>query len=231
MTTSQPPTVLPEVEPRANAEQSPQVPLGVTAGNRNVSPSSASVSSAGEGSGAGRKMRRTGAKVNVRPTPLQAPRWAASLLSSRPSSSSLAGTPSSTSKPRDAVASEPELPLLTAPSQVGILPIDSPEPARIVSDIIPEGSDSAIPLKLEKDTAPIAELLKQLPPANEVAGKKPSMAQSAKIQQLQQAWLESNGSSSSTGISASGSNDQSPAPKDWLAGECDPRPDLLWTLA
>ncbi|KAF6824792.1 hypothetical protein CPLU01_10656 [Colletotrichum plurivorum] len=162
-------------------------------------------------------MRRTGAKVNVRPTPLQAPRWAASLLSSRPSSSSLAGTPSSTSKPRDAVASEPELPLLTAPSQVGILPIDSPEPARIVSDIIPEGSDSAIPLKLEKDTAPIAELLKQLPPADEVAGKKPSMAQSAKIQQLQQAWLESNGSSSSTGIGASGSNDQSPAPKDWLA--------------
>ncbi|KAL0943192.1 uncharacterized protein CTRU02_201078 [Colletotrichum truncatum] len=168
-----------------------------TADNRHVSPSSASASSAGEASG--RKMKRTAAKVNVKPSAyLQAPSWATSLLKSKPSTS-----PAASPSAHGNSLSAQELPNLPPPSESPL--VESPEPVRITSDIpLPQVGSKA-------NSSP--------KPSDDDMGKT-SLAQNARIQALQQSWMATN---SGPAVGGTTGNVSSPAesvdgPKDWLGG-------------
>ncbi|KAF9877219.1 hypothetical protein CkaCkLH20_05485 [Colletotrichum karsti] len=170
--------------PPASQTQTP-TPLGSTTGNRHVSPSGGSVSSTGEG----RKMKRTGAKVSVRPSSfLQAPSWATSLLNSKPSTAATIPSLSESASnhpfsPSDSTANNPIL--------------ESPEPIRIVSDILPQKTNQEAQ---EAQESPVLE--------TEMAPKS-SLARSAKIQALQQSWMTSSGLGGLEGAET---------PRDWLGG-------------
>ncbi|KAF5506656.1 hypothetical protein CGCS363_v005861 [Colletotrichum siamense] len=143
--------------------------LNSTAANRNASPSS--VSSAGEDPA--RKMKRTSAKVNVKPGAfLQAPPWAASLLSSKPSTSTSTGSVGANS------VSGAGVPNLAPPTQDHSMVLDSPEPIRIESDILPPDPEGPV----KSEFSPEDTLLEDVTPA------KPSLSMSSQIQALQQSW-------------------------------------------
>ncbi|KAF4816161.1 hypothetical protein CGCTS75_v012797 [Colletotrichum tropicale] len=143
--------------------------LNSTAANRNASPSS--VSSAGEDPA--RKMKRTSAKVNVKPGAfLQAPPWAASLLSSKPSTSTSTGPVGANS------ISGAGVPNLSPPTQDHSMALDSPEPIRIESDILPPNPEDPVKSEFSPEDTPLED----------VTPAKPSLSMSSQIQALQQSW-------------------------------------------
>ncbi|KAF4847262.1 hypothetical protein CGCSCA4_v005455 [Colletotrichum siamense] len=148
--------------------------LNSTAANRNASPSS--VSSAGEDPA--RKMKRTSAKVNVKPGAfLQAPPWAASLLSSKPSTSTSTGPLA------------PPVPNLAPPTQDHSMVLDSPEPIRIESDILPPNPEGPVKSEFSPEDTPLED----------VTPAKPSLSMSSKIQALDQSWQAQSTSADSQG--------------------------------
>ncbi|EQB56348.1 hypothetical protein CGLO_03654 [Colletotrichum gloeosporioides Cg-14] len=147
--------------------------LSTSAANRNASPSS--VSSAGEDPA--RKMKRTSAKVNVKPGAfLQAPPWAASLLSSKPSTSTSTG-PLAPPVGANSVSGA-GVPNLAPPTQDHSMVLDSPEPIRIESDILPPDPEDPVKSEFSPEDTPLED----------VTPAKPSLSMSSKIQELQQSW-------------------------------------------
>ncbi|KAI8258287.1 hypothetical protein K4K56_007108 [Colletotrichum sp. SAR 10_98] len=177
MMASNPPRITPIPIPVPGHAPSPQSApatsatkvLNSTAANRNASPSS--VSSAGEDPA--RKMKRTSAKVNVKPGAfLQAPPWAASLLSSKPSTSTSTGSVGANS------VSGAGVPNLAPPTQDHSMVLDSPEPIRIESDILPPNPEGPVKSEFSPEDTPLED----------VTPAKPSLSMSSQIQALQQSW-------------------------------------------
>ncbi|KAF4809275.1 hypothetical protein CGCSCA5_v011502 [Colletotrichum siamense] len=179
--------------------------LNSTAANRNASPSS--VSSAGEDPA--RKMKRTSAKVNVKPGAfLQAPPWAASLLNSKPSTSTSTGPVGANS------VSEAGVPNLAPPTQDHSMVLDSPEPIRIESDILPPNPEGSVKSEFSPEDTPLEDIT----PA------KPSLSMSSQIQALQQSWQAKSTSADS----------QEPEEIMRRVSSCDVQPSkkaLNWTQA
>ncbi|KAK1850614.1 hypothetical protein CCHR01_06773 [Colletotrichum chrysophilum] len=182
MMASNPPRITPIPIPVPGHAPSPQSApatsatkvLNSTAANRNASPSS--VSSAGEDPA--RKMKRTSAKVNVKPGAfLQAPPWAASLLSSKPSTSTSTGP------------LVPPVPNLAPPTQDHSMVLDSPEPIRIESDILPPNPEGPVKSEFSPEDTPLED----------VTPAKPSLSMSSQIQALQQSWQAKSTSADSQG--------------------------------
>ncbi|KAE9579196.1 hypothetical protein CGMCC3_g4547 [Colletotrichum fructicola] len=173
--------------------------LNSTAANRNASPSS--VSSAGEDPA--RKMKRTSAKANVMPGAfLQAPPWAASLLSSKPSTSTSTGP------------LVPPVPNLAPPTQDHSMVLDSPEPIRIESDILPPNPEGPVKSEFSPEDTPLED----------VTPAKPSLSMSSQIQALQQSWQ-----AKSTSADSQGSEE---VIRRVSSGDVQPsRPALNWTQA
>ncbi|KAI8308162.1 hypothetical protein K4K59_010288 [Colletotrichum sp. SAR11_240] len=177
MMASNPPRITPIPIPVPGHAPSPQSApatsaakvLSTSAANRNASPSS--VSSAGEDPA--RKMKRTSAKVNVKPGAfLQAPPWAASLLSSKPSTSTSTGPVGANS------VSGAGVPNLVPPTQDHSMVLDSPEPIRIESDILPPNPEGPVKSEFSPEDTPLED----------VTPSKPSLSMSSQIQALQQSW-------------------------------------------
>ncbi|KAF5523125.1 hypothetical protein CGCA056_v003989 [Colletotrichum aenigma] len=183
--------------------------LNSTAANRNASPSS--VSSAGEDPA--RKMKRTSAKVNVKPGAfLQAPPWAASLLSSKPSTSTSTG-PLATPAGANPISGA-GVPNLAPPTQDHSMVLDSPEPIRIESDILPSNPEGPVKSEFSPEDTPLED----------VTPAKPSLSMSSKIQALQQSWQ------------AKSTSADSQEPEEIIgrvsSGDVQPsRPALNWTQA
>ncbi|KAI8180131.1 hypothetical protein K4K51_002918 [Colletotrichum sp. SAR 10_75] len=188
MMASNPPRITPIPIPVPGHAPSPQSApatsatkvLNSTAANRNASPSS--VSSAGEDPA--RKMKRTSAKVNVKPGAfLQAPPWAASLLSSKPSTSTSTGSVGANS------VSGAGVPNLAPPTQDHSMVLDSPEPIRIESDILPPNPEGPVKSEFSPEDTPLED----------VTPAKPSLSMSSQIQALQQSWQAKSTSADSQG--------------------------------
>ncbi|KAH0440727.1 hypothetical protein CcaCcLH18_02397 [Colletotrichum camelliae] len=214
---SNPPRITPVPIPVPGHAPSPQLApatsaakvLSTTAANRNASPSS--VSSAGEDPA--RKMKRTSDKVNVKPGAfLQAPPWAASLLSSKPSTSTSTGPLASPVGVNP--VSGPGVPSLAPPTQDHTMVLDSPEPIRIESDILPPNPEGPVKSEFSPEDTPLED----------VTPAKPSLSMSSKIQALQQSWQAKSTSADSQGpgevIRRVSSGDVQPS-----------RPALNWTQA
>ncbi|OHW98347.1 hypothetical protein CSPAE12_03129 [Colletotrichum incanum] len=179
---------------------------------RNVSPSS--VSSAGEASG--RKMKRTGAaKPLVKPSlhGQAPPPWATSLLGGRGSIGSAATPSSAQAQNNSTTETTPGIGLIDRPpgseTSNNSRP-RSPEPAQVVSDIAqpePEGS-----LAIKFKTPPPKENSD-----SDMANKKKSLAEHAKIQALQESWEAGGTAPGASGIAGSTpSAETAHRGKDWL---------------
>ncbi|TQN69332.1 hypothetical protein CSHISOI_06173, partial [Colletotrichum shisoi] len=182
---------------------------------RNVSPSSAS--SAGDA--AGRKMKRTGAaKQLVKRSPYgQAPPppWATSLLGGRASLGSLTRTPSSAQGPAAQPTSIVDTPGDTSSTDFSIRQSGSessgpsrsrsPEPARIETDNDQSEPEDLLVANLETTSS-------EGTPGTDMAGKKPTLAEHAKIQALQDTWVSGSLAPVAPGIA------ESAGEKDWLGG-------------
>ncbi|KAI8287532.1 hypothetical protein K4K60_012387 [Colletotrichum sp. SAR11_57] len=182
MMASNPPRITPIPIPVPGHAPSPQSApatsatkvLNSTAANRNASPSSVS----GAGEDPARKMKRTSAKANVMPGAfLQAPPWAASLLSSKPSTSTSTGP------------LVPPVPNLAPPTQDHSMVLDSPEPIRIESDILPPNPEGPVKSEFSPEDTPLED----------VTPAKPSLSMSSQIQALQQSWQAKSTSADSQG--------------------------------
>ncbi|KAK6212232.1 ribosomal protein L27 [Colletotrichum tabaci] len=181
---------------------------------RNVSPSS--VLSAGDA--AGRKMKRTvAAKQPVKRSPYgQAPPpWATSLLGGRASLGSMTRTPSSTqgpaAQPNSIVDTSGDTPSTdfsirqSGSESSGPSRSRSPEPARIETDIDQSEPEGLLAAKLETTSS-------EGTPGIDMAGKKQTLAEHAKIQALQDTWASGGLAPGTPGIA------ESAGEKDWLGG-------------
>ncbi|OBR11332.1 hypothetical protein CH63R_03628 [Colletotrichum higginsianum IMI 349063] len=181
---------------------------------RRVSPSS--VLSAGDA--AGRKMKRTGtAKQPVKRSPYgQAPPpWATSLLGGRASLGSMTRTPSLTQGPAAQPNSIVDTPGDTPSTDFSIRQScsessgpsrsRSPEPVRIETDIDESEPEDLLVAKLETTSS-------EGTPGTDMAGKKQTLADHAKIQALQDTWASGSLAPGAPGIA------ESAGEKDWLGG-------------